>query len=77
MHGYTSRTPILQDNGEWTFEESFLPFWSLDPQQVAVVLLVCKGLLTLQEGINVTGLPADHLINEAQAWAVAEANVQA
>ena len=52
-----------------------IPFWSLDSSQVAVVLLVCKGLLTLDEAINVTGLPADHLINEAQAWAVAGGNV--
>ena len=51
--------------------EGETPFWSLEPAQVAVVLLVCKGILTLDEGVNVTGLPADHLINEAQAWAVA------
>lgn len=52
-----------------------IPFWSLDPSQVAVVLLVCKGLLTLDEAVNVTGLPVDHLINEAQSWAVAGGNV--
>lgn len=49
--------------------------WPLDPSQVAVVLLVCKGILTLDEGVNVTGLPAEHLINEAEAWAVAGGNV--
>lgn len=48
-----------------------IPFWSLDASQAAVVLLICKGVLTLQEGVNITKLCAEHLINEAQAWAVA------
>mgnify|MGYP003353144604 FL=1 len=48
-----------------------IPFWSLNPDQAAVVLLVCKGVLTLDEGVNVTQIPADHLIHEAQSWAVA------
>lgn len=52
-----------------------IPFWSLDPPQVAVVLMICKGLLTLEEGVNVTNLSADHLINEAEAWAIAGGNV--
>jgi hypothetical protein len=47
------------------------PFWSLNSEQAAIVLLVCKGVLTLEEGVNITHLPAEHLINEAQAWAVA------
>jgi len=28
--------------------------------------------LTLDEGVSSTGLSAEHLINEAQAWAVAK-----
>jgi hypothetical protein len=49
-----------------------VPYWELDPSSVAVVLLVCKGVLTLDEAVNCTRLPADHLIHEAQSWAVAE-----
>lgn len=49
-----------------------LTYWPLSGDKIATVLLVCKGILTLQEGVDITGLPAEHLINEAQAWAIAE-----
>lgn len=68
--GYTYANTYIND-GKATVETYEVPFWSLNPDQVAVVLLVCKGVLTLDEGVNVTRIPADHLIHEAQSWAVA------
>jgi hypothetical protein len=60
-----------------TYEDIFMgeePFWPLDPNEVAIVLLVCKGVITLDEAHNILPyLSVEHLINEAQAWAVAEA----
>ena len=74
--GYSFSNEYTDTEGNITVIDSGeIPFWSLDPAQVAVVLLICKGFLTLDEGVNVTGLPADHLISEAQAWAVAGTNV--
>lgn len=74
--GYKNALTQVDADGNATITElPEIPFWSLDPSQTAVVLLVCKGLLTLDEAVNVTGLPADHLINEAQAWAVASGAV--
>lgn len=71
--GYKYSHEMTDAEGNITvIEAGEVPFWSLSPDQVAVVLLVCKGLLTLEEGVNVTGIPAEHLINEAQAWAVAQ-----
>lgn len=74
--GYKNALTQVDAEGNATvIELPEIPFWPLDPAQVSVVLLVCKGILTLDEGVNVTGLPADHLINEAQAWAIAGGNV--
>lgn len=75
--GYKNAITQVDVNGIATITElPEIPFWSLDPAQVAVVLLICKGVLSLEEGVNVTGLNADHLINEAQAWAVASHGIQ-
>jgi hypothetical protein len=52
-------------------QEVEVPFWELDAAGVAVTLLVVKGLLTLDEGVNILHLPPEHLISEAEAWAVA------
>lgn len=60
------------EHGVKTVEEYEVPFWPLEPPQVAIVLLVCKGIITLEEGVSSTGLPAEHLINEAEAWGVAQ-----
>ena len=71
--GYPYQNEIIDTEGNVVVVETGeIPYWSLAPDQVAVVLLVCKGLLTLEEGVNVTNLPAEHLVHEAQAWAVAE-----
>ena len=48
-----------------------VPFWELDATGVAVTLLVVKGLLTLEEGANILHLAPEHLVSEAEAWAVA------
>lgn len=71
MNGYYEKRQGLTDSGEMIAVDTFIEFWPLDSVQVAVVLLICKGVLTLQEGVNITGLRDEHLINEAQAWAVA------
>jgi hypothetical protein len=71
MNGYHETHMGWDENGNVIGVPVFIPFWPLDPPQVAVVLLVCKGILTLDEAVNVTNLPAEHLISEAQSWAVA------
>lgn len=62
-------------NADGTYEDVLMgeiDFWELQPNEVAIVLLICKGLITLDEGHNILPyLSKDHLINEAQAWAVA------
>jgi hypothetical protein len=62
------------DGNITVLEESVLPFWALDAAGVAVTLLVVKGLLTLEEGANTLHLSQEHLISEAEAWAVAGSN---
>jgi hypothetical protein len=70
--GYSFSNEYIDAQGNVTVVESGdIPFWPLEPEQVAIVLLICKGFLTLNEGVNVTGLPGDHLVHEAQSWAVA------
>ena len=60
------------ENGVKTVEEYEVLFWSLEPNEVAIVLLICKGVISLEEGHNILPyLSSDHLINEAEAWAVA------
>lgn len=74
--GYKNVLTQVDANGNATYTDlGEIPFWPLSQSEVAVVLLICKGVLSLEEGVNVTGLPAEHLINEAQAWAVAGTNV--
>jgi hypothetical protein len=62
------------DGNVTVLEESVVPFWALDAAGVTVTLLVVKGLLTLEEGANTLHLSQEHLISEAQAWAVAGSN---
>lgn len=74
--GYQNFLTQVDADGNATMTDlGEIPFWSLDPAQVAVVLLACKGIITLDEAVNITRLPAEHLVNEAQAWAVAGGNV--
>jgi hypothetical protein len=74
--GYKFTNEVTDTEGNITVVEvGEVPFWPLDPSQVAVVLLICKGVLTLDEGVNITHLPAEHLVNEAEAWAVASGAV--
>ena len=73
--GYSNAIVSIDSDGNRTEERYEVPFWPLDPPQVAIVLLVCKGIITLEEGVSSTGLPAEHLINEAEAWAIAGGNV--
>jgi hypothetical protein len=62
----------VHSDGAKTVQEYEVPFWSLEPNEVAVVLLVCKGVITLDEAHNILpNLSIEHLINEAQAWAIA------
>lgn len=71
--GYKQGIRTIHTDGTYEdIELDELPFWPLEPNEVAVVLLICKGLITLDEGHNILRyLSKDHLINEAQAWAVA------
>lgn len=71
MNGYNQTHMAWDENGQPYAKEVTIPYWELDATGVAVTLLVVKGLLSLDEGANVLHLPAEHLINEAQAWAVA------
>lgn len=71
MNGYNETHMAWDENGQPYVKEVTIPYWELDAAGVAVTLLVVKGLLSLQEGVNTLHLPPEHLINEAQAWAVA------
>lgn len=73
--GYITGGVTYQLDGSKIEDLYEVPFWPLEPSQVAIVLLVCKGIITLEEGVSSTGLPAEHLINEAEAWAIAGGNV--
>lgn len=44
---------------------------SLNELGAVVTLLVVVGVLSLADGANAAGLTPEHLIHEAQAWAVA------
>lgn len=71
MNGYLENHMAFDESGERYIQQVMVPYWELDAAGVAVTLLVVKGLLSLQEGSNTLHLPPEHLINEAQAWAVA------
>lgn len=71
MNGYLEHRMAWDENGQPYAQEVTIPYWELDSAGVAVTLLVVKGLLTLEEGANTLHLSQEHLINEAQAWAVA------
>ena len=74
--GYKFSNDYIDADGNVSvIEAGEIPFWPLEPAQVSIVLLACKGIITLDEAVNCTGLPAEHLVNEAQAWAVAGGNV--
>jgi len=44
---------------------------SLNELGAVVTLLVVVGVLSLTDGANAVGVKPEHLIHEAQAWAVA------
>lgn len=44
---------------------------SLNELGAVVTLLVVVGVLSLADGANAAGLTPNHLVHEAQAWAVA------
>lgn len=44
---------------------------SLNELGAVVTLLVVVGVLSLTDGANAAGVKPEHLIHEAQAWAVA------
>lgn len=47
-----------------------IPYPSLDPAGVAATLNVVLGLWSLQDAANAIGVEPDHLVAEAQAWAM-------
>lgn len=71
MNGYSTQNMAWDENGQPYAVDVVIPYWELDAAGVAVTLLVVKGLLTLEEGANVLHLAPEHLISEAEAWAVA------
>jgi hypothetical protein len=48
------------------------PYEPLTGHQVVATLNAVLELWTLVDAANVAGVPADHLIAEAQAWAAAQ-----
>lgn len=74
MNGYNETHMAFDENGQPYGVDVIIPYWELDAAGVAVTLLVVKGLLTLEEGANVLHLDPDHLVSEAEAWAVAGSN---
>jgi hypothetical protein len=71
MNGYKETHMAWDENGQPYAQDVVIPYWELDAAGVAVTLLVVKGLLTLEEGANVLHLAQEHLISEAEAWALA------
>lgn len=49
-----------------------VPYERLDGYQVIATLNAVLGLWTLTDAANAAGVPAEHLIAEAQAWAAAQ-----
>ena len=74
MRGYSTQNMAWNENGQPYAVDVVIPYWELDAAGVAVTLLVVKGLLTLEEGANVLHLAQEHLISEAEAWAIASSN---
>ena len=74
MNGYLQLHQRFNADGSMYGEEVLVPFWALDEAGVAVTLLVVKGVLTLEEGANTLHLSPEHLVAEAEAWAVAGSN---
>jgi hypothetical protein len=71
MNGYKETHMAWDEQGQPYAVDVVIPYWELDAAGVAVTLLVVKGLLTLEEGANTLHLSTDHLISEAEAWAIA------
>jgi hypothetical protein len=72
MNGYLTQNMAWDEQGQPYGVDVVIPYWELDAAGVAVTLLVVKGVLTLEEGANILHLSQEHLISEAEAWAVAE-----
>lgn len=59
-------------DGELISEETIeVPYPALDRIQVVATLNAVLGVWTLEDASNIAGVPIEHLIAEAQAWAVA------
>ena len=74
MNGYNETHMAWDENGKPYGVDVVIPYWELDAAGVAVTLLVVKGLLSLEEGANVLHLAPEHLVSEAEAWAIAGSN---
>ena len=74
MDGYNQTHMAWDENGQPYAKEVTIPYWELDATGVAVTLLVVKGVLSLEEGANVPHLAPEHLVSEAEAWAIAGSN---
>lgn len=67
-HHYTDTNGVTH---EWETPDQPTP---LDSIGVLATLLAVNGLATVQDAANAVGLTPNDLINEAQAWAVAQEN---
>lgn len=74
MNGYNETHMAWDENGQPYAQDVIIPYWPLDAAGVSVTLLVVKGLLTLEEGANVLHIAQEHLVSEAEAWAIAGSN---
>lgn len=68
----TVHNKVFNKYGELLSEEIVeVPYPPLNRMQVIATLNAVLGLWTLQDAANVAGVSEEHLIAEAQAWAVA------
>lgn len=60
-------------DGNLVFDEWVeIPYTALSGHQVIATLNAVLGLWTLADAANAAGVPAEHLIAEAEAWAAAK-----
>lgn len=67
---------VFNSDGELISEEIIeIPYPSLSGIQIVATLNAVLGIWSLEDAVNIARVPEEHLIAEAQAWAVAmEAN---
>jgi hypothetical protein len=70
--------PIV-NNQSWDIDGDLIhdewvdvPYGPLTGHQVVATLNAVLSVWTLADAANVAGVPADHLVAEAQAWAAAQ-----